>query len=84
MYKRQVLYDSVMVDVLNGKSQPLSYEHLSNSIFNKIAMRGNKDDGGIYNSGLIYMPNGKFSGQMQWLRLWLKAGSFIPDAMGLW
>ena len=79
-----ILYDSVMVDVLNGKTQTLSYEHLSNSIFNKIALKGNNYDGGVYNSGLIYMPNGKFSGQMQWLRLWLRAGSFKPDAMGLW
>ena len=80
----KVLYDSVMVDVLNGKTQTLSYDTLTNSLSNKLALIGNKMDGGIYNPNLSYMANGKFSGQMQRLRLWLKGGSFYPDAMGLW
>ena len=80
----KVLYDSVMVDVLNGKTQTLSYDTLTNSLSNKFALIGNKMDGGIYNPNLSYMANGKSSGQMQRLRLWLKGGSFYPDAMGLW
>jgi len=79
-----VLYDSVMVDVLNGKTQILSYEKLTNSFSNKLALIGNKNDGSVYNGNLTYMANGKFAGQMQRLRLWLKGGSFNADAMGLW